>query len=746
MRLREFFFGSLRRQLIFSVAAVHAVMMSLFIWDLTERQQDLLLDRQAEQAQALAQTLATSAAGWLAARDISGLQELVEAQRRYPQLAFAMLLDREGRVLAHTEHARQGQYVRDLPREAKLTLLARDPTLVDAIAPAMLAGHAVGWARVGIGQQEAREKLDAITRNGVFYALAAIVIGSILALLMGNRMTRKLYALRRVSETVRAGHQEVRVPDLGGDEVGQLARDFNVMLDAQSSSEKSLTNIIALAADAIISVDEDQRILIFNQGAERIFGYTAAEILGQPLDKLLPARVAAVHREHVRRFAAEPDAAREMNRRMGIHGRRKDGTEFPAEASISKVKQNGNFQFTVFLRDISERKKAEDALRESEQRLRIIIETEPECVKVVSPRGNLLEMNAAGLAMLEVESLGEAQHGLLMDFILPEYHDAFRALHSRVMQGESGTLEFEVLGLRGTRRWLETHAAPMRDAANKVVSLLGITRDITERKRAEEEIRQLNVNLERHVLERTAELAAANQELEAFSYSVSHDLRAPLRSIDGFSQAVLEDYADRLDDQGREHLNRVRAATQHMGHLIDDLIKLARVTRAEMHRESVDLSALAGDVLAELRKREPDRRVEHPIEPNLVAEGDARLLRVVLDNLLGNAWKFTGKQAHARIEFGALPQASPGMDEVDRVGNRRSETDGPAYFVRDNGAGFDMTYAGKLFGAFQRLHTAHEFPGTGVGLATVQRIVHRHGGRVWAEGAVGKGATFYFTL
>jgi light-regulated signal transduction histidine kinase (bacteriophytochrome) len=250
--------------------------------------------------------------------------------------------------------------------------------------------------------------------------------------------------------------------------------------------------------------------------------------------------------------------------------------------------------------------------------------------------------------------------------------------------------------------------------------------EIAERKRAEEAL--LMAKAATDAANRGLELV--NKELEAFSYSVSHDLRAPLRSIDGFSQALIEDYADRLDDQARDYLNRVRAATQRMGHLIDDMLALARVTRTEMRRESVDLSALAGDVLAELQKSEPDRRVESHIEPGLVAQGDTPLLRVVLVNLLGNAWKFTGKQAHARIEFGTHPQ----------------KTGEPAYFVRDNGAGFDMTYAGKLFGAFQRLHSPHEFPGTGVGLATVQRVVHRHGGRVWTEGAVGKGATFYFTL
>jgi len=249
------------------------------------------------------------------------------------------------------------------------------------------------------------------------------------------------------------------------------------------------------------------------------------------------------------------------------------------------------------------------------------------------------------------------------------------------------------------------------------------------RQRAESD-RRMKADLEQRVIERTIELQAVNRELEAFSYSVSHDLRAPLRAIDGFSQAVLEDYADRLDDQGKDYLNRVRAATQRMGHLIDDMLTLSRVTRVEMQRGTVDLSALAADVFAELQKSEPERKVDWRIEPGLIAQGDAQLLRVALVNLLGNAWKFTGKTANAKIEFGAMRDADGATD----------------FFVRDNGAGFDMTYAGKLFGAFQRLHLTSEFPGTGIGLATVQRIIHRHGGRVWAEGAVGKGATFYFSL
>jgi light-regulated signal transduction histidine kinase (bacteriophytochrome) len=259
-----------------------------------------------------------------------------------------------------------------------------------------------------------------------------------------------------------------------------------------------------------------------------------------------------------------------------------------------------------------------------------------------------------------------------------------------------------------------------------------IDRAELERLRAEEQIVRLNAELEQRVHEATdhsVQLEAVNKELEAFSYSVSHDLRAPLRAIDGFSQALLEDCGSTLDDQGRHYLQRVRAATERMSQLIDDLLSLARVTRSAMQWESVDLSQLAQTIAAELEKTQPGRRAKVVIAPQLLARGDARLLRIALENLLGNAWKYTSKCPQALIEFGVT--ASGGQ---------------PAYFVRDNGVGFDMAYAGKLFGAFQRLHTEAEFPGTGIGLATVQRIIHRHHGRTWADGAVGQGATFYFTL
>ncbi|GAA6623174.1 sensor histidine kinase [Scytonema sp. NUACC26] len=256
--------------------------------------------------------------------------------------------------------------------------------------------------------------------------------------------------------------------------------------------------------------------------------------------------------------------------------------------------------------------------------------------------------------------------------------------------------------------------------------LVDLQAKVLERQQAEQAVQLLNQELQRSLVE----LQAVNKELEAFSYSVSHDLRAPLRSIDGFSQALVEDCYDMLNPSGQNHVRRIRAATQRMGQLIDDLLNLSRVTRSDMYLELVDLSRLASDICTELQQSQPKREIEFAIQTGLTAQGDSRLLRVLLENLLNNAWKFTSKHPRPRIEFG-MTISEKGM---------------PIYYVRDNGAGFDMTYAHKLFGPFQRLHNMNDFPGNGIGLATVHRIVHRHGGRIWVEAEVERGATFYFTL
>ncbi len=328
---------------------------------------------------------------------------------------------------------------------------------------------------------------------------------------------------------------------------------------------------------------------------------------------------------------------------------------------------------------------------------------------------------------LELNPAFEKQTGLSnalgrrMRDVAPNLEEHWFEIYGRIaLTGEPARFQNEAKELH---RWYDVYAFRLGEPHRRQVAIL--FNDITARKASEVEIAQLNTNLRRQA----AELEAANRELESFSYSVSHDLRAPLRSIDGFSQVLLEDCADQLSDDGKDSLNRVRKAATTMGELIDALLALSRVSRVELRTERVDLSAMAATIATELRESEPEREVEFVIAPDIVVEADSRLFRAMLGNLLSNAWKYSRHSSPACIEFG------------------RTERDGgPVYFVRDNGVGFDMAYVGRLFGAFQRLHRQAEYAGTGVGLATVQRILHRHGGRAWAEAVPNQGATFYFTV
>lgn len=350
---------------------------------------------------------------------------------------------------------------------------------------------------------------------------------------------------------------------------------------------------------------------------------------------------------------------------------------------------------------------------------------------ITNPQGLIQQVNAAAAALLQdaPENLGAVSLARLFP---QEARAAFYGHVNRLTRQRADVVESWETTLQPHGRQplaCLVLANRVEDGRGNLLGLRWILRDISERKQVEERVLKLNLELEQRVRERTAALEAANRELEAFSYSVSHDLRAPVRSISGFSQALLEDYGDKLDAEGRQYLQLASAAGARMNRLIDDLIQLSRTSRAELRRRPVDLTALATQVVLELQKRDPSRVVDVAIEPGLRAEGDEGLLRIALENLLGNAWKFTAHQAHARIEVGAS----------DAKGSRQ-------FFIRDNGAGFNMAHAGRLFGVFQRLHSQEEFPGTGIGLATVRRIFARHGGKVWAEGKPNEGATFYFSL
>jgi len=406
--------------------------------------------------------------------------------------------------------------------------------------------------------------------------------------------------------------------------------------------------------------------------------------------------------------------------------------------SVVSIEQAGEPVLLSALVDVTARELAveelqhsREALALSQKQLRDVLDSMFVFVGLFSLDGRLLDGNLALLG-----AAGPAREDVIGQPFADAYWWSFSLdvqLRLRnAMQGAAGgeTVRYDTpVRLAGGRLIVMDIAfTPLRGPDGHVAQIVGSGVDITERRRAEDEVTQLNAELEQRVRQRTSELQASNQELESFAYSISHDLRAPLRGIDGFAQALLEEYADRLDDAGRQYLTRVRAAAARMGGLIDELLHLSRLTRGEVRRDVVDLSALVGERAAELAA-DAGRDATFGIAPGLSVVGDRHLLDAVISNLLDNAWKFTARTPAALIEFGST-----------LVGDEH------AFFVRDNGVGFDMAYADKLFGAFQRLHSVQEFSGSGIGLATVQRIVRRHGGRVWAQGAVGRGATFYFTV
>jgi PAS domain S-box-containing protein len=504
------------------------------------------------------------------------------------------------------------------------------------------------------------------------------------------------------------------------------------------SSEGRLAGIVNSAMDAIISVDSGQRIVLFNAAAEKMFRCPATTAIGQALDVFIPPRFREQHRQHLDGFGKTGITGRSMRSLGALSGVRGDGEEFPMEASISQIEVAGEQLFTVILRDITERTRAGAALRESETQLQTIVESLTEGVAVCDLDGQLLHFNPAALAMHGFTSLEESHRHLTEfaeTFELSAMDGTVWPLDqwplARILRGEQlRDLEVRIRRIREDWQRVFSYGGTLvHDAAGRPLMAVVTISDITERKRNEEEVRKLNAELEERVTERTAQLEAANKELEAFSYSVSHDLRAPLRTVDGFSQAVLEDFGPQLPEAGRRYLQTIRAGAQRMGELIDDLLTFSRLGRQPLNKGTVDTGRLVRDIIEDLCRQEPGRHLDVRISDLPACQGDPALLKQVWVNLLSNAFKYTRKRAPAVVEIGCA------RDNGETV-----------YFVRDNGSGFDMQYADKLFGVFQRLHRAEDFEGTGVGLAIVQRVVHRHGGRVWAEAEVDRGATFYFTL
>ena len=494
------------------------------------------------------------------------------------------------------------------------------------------------------------------------------------------------------------------------------------------SEQKLLLQSTALetAANAVVITDKRGIILWVNPAFISLTGYTAEEVTGKTPRLLKSGKHDKVFYQDLwtKILAGGTWRGRFTNRR-------KDGTLYDDEHTITPVRsREGSItHFIAIMNDVTERVRIEIALRESENQFRTMANAIPQLSWIARADGSIFWYNQrwfdyTGATLAQMEEFGwqrvhDPDH---LPKVLEEWNDSIAA-------GQPFELEFPLRAMDGHYGWFLTRVFPFKDATGEIVRWFGTNTDISQMREADEQIRNLNAKLEQRVAERTAELEAANKELEAFSYSVSHDLRAPLRHVNGFCQSVLEDYGTQLPELGRRDLKAIRDGALRMGVLIDDLLTFSRFSRIPLKKKEVNTGFLVRSVLEGLDSEREGRQIEIEIGDLPNCQGDLALLRQAWVNLLSNAFKYTRNRQPAVIYIGCKLE---GHEKI--------------YFVRDNGAGFDPLYSQRLFGVFQRLHRQDEFEGTGVGLAIVQRIVHRHGGRVWADGVPDRGATFYFTL
>lgn len=626
--------------------------------------------------------------------------------------AVSLLLLSLGAWCAQPDRAAVGLFIADDAGGASLRHL---------LPVVLLLLPALAWLRVSA---ENAGLLVEAAANSLFVALVMALLSTALAV-SASRLSRLDRRNRESAAALAALADDLER------QVAARTRDLSYSTDElrrqvaeRHSAEALFRGVFEAAPDAVLVVGPNGLIELANRRCEAVLGYRPDQLLGAAVTSLVPQDVMDSHGPRWQGFLAQPTPYHLFGEAGDLSALRADGTRLAVEVALGALPGESPPRIIVSIRDIEARLTATAEAREADQRFRVMVDNLPIGIFVSddAAEGHLLEANPAMLRILEADTLQQVLASPVSAFHA-EPGERSTMLAEAHRRGGLHQAEFRGATLRGRDFVASITVVPRRTRGGLVWD--GLLEDVTERKLVEQRILDLNTALSA----RAAELEATNRELEAFSYSVSHDLRAPLRAIDGFSRIIEQTCADRLDDANRERLGRVRYNAQRMGILIDDLLNLARVTRAPLHRREVDLSALATDIVAALRDHEPAREVEVDVAPALRAWGDAALLRVVLVNLLDNAWKFTGQTSRPRISVGC-----------ERTGDK------PVFVVRDNGAGFDMAHADQLFGPFQRLHAADEFPGTGVGLATVQRIIHKHGGRIWAEAQPQRGACFRFTL
>jgi PAS domain S-box-containing protein len=737
--LRSYLFGTLRGRLIVGVALVHAVMMSVFITDLTLRQRRTVLDHQRETAQVMSHLLAISAAEWIAADDVSGLQELVEAQRRNPELLFAVLVDANGRVLAATDRERLGQYMVDLPDTAGQTVLSTTPGLVDVATSSMIGTHLVGWARVGVGQKAAARDLASIMKDGIAYTVSAILIGSLIAWFMGRRFTRRLYAIQTTINEIRIGNRLARAPADGTDEASMMAREFNSMLDAAAEQDDQLrlsnerlqvelserrraelrlvqlATIVESSDDAIISTDCDGLITSWNRGAERIYGYRESEVLGRPETMLAPPGLAgemAALLERTKRDEHLPP--------LETVRRRKDGVEIHVSLALAPIRdaEGRVIGASAIGRDITARK----ATEEERNRLATAIEQAAETIVITDTSGTIQYVNPAFervTGYTRREAIGQNPRLVKSDRQDPEY---IRAMWATLVRGEVWTGHFTNRTKDGRLYEEEAVISPIRSADGVITNFVAVNRDVTRELQLEEQFRQ-------------------SQKMEAIGRlagGVAHDFNNMLELIIGYADLGLDDVAE--TDPLHEFLVQIRQAGERSANLTRQLLAFARKQAATPR--VLDLNRTIEGMLTMLRHLigediEMDWRPDPGIWPVRI---DPSQMDQILANHCVNARDAIAGVGRVTIETGMAtysnehcslhPDCAPGRFVV--------------LTVADNGSGMDEATVAKIFEPF--FTTKEAGRGTGLGLATVYGIVSQNGGFIQVSSEPGRGTTFRIHL